>query len=72
MERIPDSEANVSLYSSQDALLLKAVTIVLPPHLAPLVSQTCYHVAGGGGIDKTVGNLPSWGLVFTAQAGGVV
>jgi hypothetical protein len=58
MELIPDSEANVSLYSPQDALLLNAGTIVLSRPLAPLVSQTCYQVAGGGGIDKTVCNLP--------------
>ena len=38
--------------------LLKAVTIVLSRHLAPLVSQTCYHVAGGGGIDKTAAICP--------------
>jgi len=57
MELIPDNEANVSLSSSQDALLLKAVAIVLSRHSAALVSQTCYHVAGGG-IDKAVCNLP--------------
>ena len=72
MELIPDSGGNVSLYSSQDALVLKAVTIVLSRHLAPLVLQTCYHVAGGGGIDKTICNLPGWRLAFTAQAVGVV
>jgi len=39
----------VYLWASQDALVLKAVALVLNQELRPHLSSNCYHLAGKGG-----------------------
>lgn len=66
--RIPNSPDDVVLWSSRDALVLKATEIVLSRHLAPLVPKTCYHLAGNGGAKAAVRDvarqLPGNAFVF--------
>ncbi len=37
------------LWSAKDALVLKAISIVLGEHLKPVLSHSCYHLKGHGG-----------------------
>ena len=39
----------LELWSSLDALVLKALTLVLTRHLQPRISAQCFHVKGNGG-----------------------
>ncbi|NEP35270.1 hypothetical protein [Moorena sp. SIO3B2] len=41
-------------WHSQDALVLKAISIVLTAHLLPHLSPRCFHLAGTGGIKGAV------------------
>jgi hypothetical protein len=59
MDLIPNSADNVALWSSRDALVLKALAIVLTRHLAPLLSGTCYHVVDHGGSKTSVRQVAS-------------
>ena len=54
MERIETAEKTTELWSAADALVLKAVAIVLSRRLGPAFSQFCYHPAGHGGAKKAV------------------
>jgi RNA-directed DNA polymerase len=54
MDRIPQSEDDVALWSSRDALVLKAMAIVLTGHLAPRLPKSCYHLVGNGGSKAAV------------------
>ena len=49
----------VDVWGAQDALVQKAMTIVLEKHLNPLLSQQCYHVAGRGGLKGAVRHVQS-------------
>lgn len=40
---------SVGVWCAQDAVVLKAMTWVLTEHLAPSLSQDCYHLKGHGG-----------------------
>ena len=40
---------SIELWASLDALVLKAVTLVLTRHLKPHISNQCVHVKGNGG-----------------------
>jgi hypothetical protein len=44
----------IELWASLDALVLKAVTLVLTRHLKPHISNQCVHVKGNGGGKKAV------------------
>jgi len=44
----------IELWASLDALVLKAVTLVLTQHLKPHTSNQCVHVKGNGGGKETV------------------
>ena len=44
----------IEMWSARDALVLKALAIVLSKHLEPLLSGRCYHVAGRGGAKAAV------------------
>ena len=44
----------IELLSSLDALVLKAVALVLTEHLKPHLSPHCYHIAGHGGLKGAV------------------
>jgi hypothetical protein len=54
MDMIPDSPDEVALWTSRDALVLKALAIVLTRHLAPRLPKTCYHLMGNGGSKAAV------------------
>ena len=51
---IKGKERIVEWWSSQDALVLKAIAIVLTEHLNPHLSRQCYHLAGTGGLKGAV------------------
>ncbi|MDM8515627.1 reverse transcriptase domain-containing protein [Desulfobacterales bacterium HSG16] len=40
----------INLWSSQDALVLKALSIVLYDHLNPVLSDRCFHLKDRGGV----------------------
>ena len=44
----------LDLWSSMDALVLKALSIVLTQHLQPTLSRRCFHLAGHGGSKAAV------------------
>ena len=44
----------IELWASLDALVLKAVTLVLTRHLKPHISNQCVHVKGNGGGKEAV------------------
>ena len=54
VERIETAEKTTELWLAADALVLKAVAIVLSRRLGPAFSQFCYHPAGHGGAKKAV------------------
>jgi len=54
VERIRSSGKVLELWPALDALVLKAVTIVLSRRLGPMFAETCYHPAGHGGAKKAV------------------
>jgi RNA-directed DNA polymerase len=49
----------IELWNSQDALVLKAIALVLGEHLAPVISETCHHVKGNGGAKEAVRKVMS-------------
>ena len=54
VERVFTGEDTLDIRSSKDALVLKAVTIVLTRHLAPHLPKTCCHLVGNGGAKAAV------------------
>ncbi|MEN8221060.1 MAG: reverse transcriptase domain-containing protein [Pseudomonadota bacterium] len=44
----------IDLWQSADALVLKAMSIVLGQQFAPVLSPNCYHIAGRGGLKGAV------------------
>lgn len=44
----------ISRWSAQDALVLKAITLVLTEELKPKLSQNFFHLAGNGGSKQAV------------------
>ena len=61
-------------WSAQDALVLKAIAIVLTRHLLPHLSPRCFHLAGSGGLKGAVGevarHLPDYDFVFRTDVKG--
>ena len=47
----------IELWASLDALVLKAVTLVLTQHLKPHTSNQCVHVKGNGGGKEAVRHI---------------
>jgi hypothetical protein len=54
VERVKTGERTLELWSALDALVLKAVAIVLSRRLSPIFSRSCYHLLGHGGAKKAV------------------
>jgi len=48
------TERITELWQARDALVMKALTIVLTAHLKPHLSTRCFHLAGTGGIKGAV------------------
>ncbi|NEQ71511.1 MAG: hypothetical protein F6K21_39735 [Symploca sp. SIO2D2] len=44
----------IEWWTSQDALVLKAISLVLTNHLCPHLSDRCFHLAGTGGSKAAV------------------
>lgn len=53
-QRIRVEETTIELWCALDALVLKAIAIVLTRHLKPHLSDHCYHLAGNGGAKAAV------------------
>ncbi len=47
-------DRRIELWSATDALVLKAMAIVLGGHLRPVLSGDCYHLKGNGGAKAAV------------------
>jgi len=47
--RYPSDAGAIEVWTAQDSLVLKAISLVLTDHLAPRLSPHCYHLAGRGG-----------------------
>ncbi len=71
VERIETPEKTVEVWPALDALVLKAVAIVLSRRLGTVFSRSCYHPAGHGGAKKAVrdvaGHLPENRFVFRSD-----
>lgn len=51
---IKTPDRRIELWSAEDALVLKAISIVLGEHLKPVLSLNCYHLKGHGGAKAAV------------------
>ena len=64
----------IEYWSSLDALVLKAMSIVLTEHLKPHLSERCFHLAGSGGMKAAVrevsSNLAQHEFVFRTDVKG--
>ncbi|NEO79424.1 hypothetical protein [Moorena sp. SIO4G3] len=54
LRQIKGKEHIIEWWSSQDAMVLKAIAIVLTEHLRPNLSTRCFHLAGTGGLKAAV------------------
>ena len=57
VDRIRTRDKAVELWCAKDAVVLKAISIVLSRQLGPEFSASCFHVAGHGGVKKAVANV---------------
>ena len=48
------SGETIALWSSQDALIIKALTGIIQEKLKPFLLKTCYHLKGHGGLKGAV------------------
>ena len=68
---IPHSADHLALWSARDALVLKAISIVLTRHLAPRLPRTCTHLINNGGakaaVRRVAGHLPGHQFVFRSD-----
>ena len=64
----------IEYWSSQDALVLKAMSLVLTDHLKPHLSERVFHLAGSGGLKGAVrevaANLEQNEFVFRTDVKG--
>ena len=72
--RIRGHGAVTELWAAQDALVLKALTLVLTEHLRPHLSPRCFHLAGTGGLKGAVravaAQVPAHTFVFRTDVTG--
>ncbi|NEO54368.1 MAG: hypothetical protein F6K54_15530 [Okeania sp. SIO3B5] len=54
LRRFQAKDRTIEWWCSQDALVLKAIAIVLTEQLQPHLSPRCFHVAGRGGLKGAV------------------
>ncbi len=68
LRRIHRTDDDLEIWSALDALVLKAMAIVLAQRLAPTLSWRCFHLAGNGGAKAAVryvlDKLPANQFVF--------
>ncbi|MEG4087504.1 reverse transcriptase domain-containing protein [Microcoleus sp. POL10_C6] len=64
----------IEVWSALDALVLKAMAIVLSAHLKPHLSLRCFHLAGSGGMKAAVpevaANVADHPFVFSTDVKG--
>jgi len=48
------SGETIALWSSQDALIIKVLTVIIQEKLKPFLLKTCYHLKGHGGLKCAV------------------
>ncbi len=72
--RIHGNGRITDLFASQDALVLKAITLVLMETLEPEISPHCHHLVGHGGMKGAVRavyeNLADYNFVFRTDVKG--
>jgi len=54
LQRVRGREATMEIWSASDALVLKAMALVLGRHLKPHLSPRCFHLADHGGAKAAV------------------
>jgi hypothetical protein len=54
LDRYEFDDAIISLWSSQDMIALKLITLALGQLMADHIPKSCYHVKGHGGLKKAV------------------
>ena len=54
VRRLPAGDETVEVWSALDALVLKAIALVLTAHWLPKLSPHCYHIEGRGGAKAAV------------------
>ena len=62
----------IDLWSSQDALVLKALAYVLGEHLDPVISASCHYVKCRGGAKSAVRKVMSGERVIARSASPVI
>ena len=71
---IRGSERTVELWHAMDALVLKALAIVLGEHLRPYLSERVFHLAGSGGakaaVREVAGQVGANAFVFRTDVKG--
>ena len=74
LRQIQGEDHLIEFWSSQDALVLKAMSIVLTDHLKPHLSDQVFHLAGTGGLKGAVrevnANLSAHQFVFRTDVKG--
>ena len=64
----------IEYWSAPDALVIKAMTLVLGPHLRPHLCQACHHLQGHGGAKAAVRRVaeavPAYAFVFRTDVKG--
>lgn len=54
LRRVHGDEGDLDIWTALDALVLKAIALVLTQYLAPRLSTQCHHLAGNGGAKAAV------------------
>ncbi len=57
VKKIVKNDEYLEIWSSRDAVVLKALSIVLTSHLDPQISNNCYNFKNHGGAKKAVRDL---------------
>lgn len=74
LRRVQGREQVFELWSARDALVLKAMSLVLTRYLAPNLSRRCFHLAGTGGLKGAIREvqrrLPDHTFVFRTDVKG--
>ncbi|HFD12381.1 MAG TPA: hypothetical protein ENJ32_07930 [Crenotrichaceae bacterium] len=57
LQRYHINGETLSCWSAQDAMLLKAMTLVLQDHLGLRLPACCFHLVGAGGIKQALSQV---------------
>ena len=56
LQKVRTDSDVIELWRAKDALVLKALAIVLGEHLNEIISEHCHHVQGRGGAKEAIRN----------------